>query len=303
MQENKKENFLSQLHPATQISLVSILILLSLATSNPILEISLILSSAIVAASANQFRNWLSWWKLCAWVGLFTIVINALVSREGATLIWRGPRLAVLGRLDITLEAIAYGAGMALRLSSVILAFSLLSIFVDADRVLGMLKGSGMKSALLTAITLKLLPVAVGDAKEILDAQRSRGMVKDSGGKLEIIRSRLPTLGRLLQVALDRAVGLAEAMESRAYGAGKRTSFTESNFSSGDIVVLLSFMLMAFAIVFAITLGWLSFSFYPRISFQANGKAFTFIIGAVIPATIVWLLGVLWKRRWFRARI
>ncbi|MDD5749014.1 MAG: energy-coupling factor transporter transmembrane component T, partial [Actinomycetota bacterium] len=206
---SKRRNMLKELHPATQAALAALILIASLYSSNPFLQIALIVGIGILFASTDSFKKWLWWLKICSVIGIVAIAINALVSREGETLLWKGILIPAFGRIDITLEAIVYGTGMALRLSAVILAFALLSELLDADRALGMLK-SGLRSALLTALSIRLVPTLSRDSSEILDAQRSRGIARDTGSKRSIARSRMPLVRKLLGTALDRAVGIAE---------------------------------------------------------------------------------------------
>ncbi len=299
---SNKEGFLQRLHPATQLALGLSIVLLSLVTGNPFLQVALIAATGLLAVSAGVFREWSSWWKLCLWIGLAALIINPLVSREGAMVIWRGPRLPVIGRLDITLEAMAYGAGMALRLSALILAFALMSLVMDPDRTLGLLKGRGMKSALVSALAVKLVPTAMGDARDILDAQRSRGLARDSGGRLEVLKSRIPLVRRLLTASLDRAVGMAEAMESRAYGSGLRTRYDDYAFGPGDYAVLSLSLGMSGLGIAAAVIGWISFSYYPHISFAFSASTVAVMCVPLLISMAVLVLAMLWKKHWLRLR-
>jgi len=284
--------------------MVLTLITLALINDNPFYQLSIITAAGVLALSAGVFREWASWWKLCLFIGLAALIINPLVSRAGSTVIWRGPMVPVIGRLDITLEAIAYGAGMALRLTAVIWSFALLSLVMDPDRALGLLKGRGSRSALVSALSMRMVPTAMRDSSEILDAHRARGIAKDSGGRLEILKSRLPLLGGLVNTSLDRAIGLAEAMEARAYGTGRRSRYHTYRFSSGDVVIdSLMITLLGLSIA-GLAAGLSAFTYYPNLSWKVTPAGIVLIFLPFICALLVLASSELSKRwNWLKLRI
>jgi len=299
----EKDSFLQKMHPTTQLTLAFSLLTLSLVAENPLYQVAIIAATAILAASANVLPEWWSWWKLCLVISLTALIINPLVSREGVTVIWRGFTVPVLGRLDITLEAFAYGAGMALRLAAVIWVFALLSLVMDPDRALGLLRGKGSRSALASALALRMVPTAMRDSVDILDAQRARGVARDEGGKLLVLRSRLPLVKRLVSTGLDRAIGLAEAMESRAYGSHRRTRLTEFRFGAGDVVVILLSAALLTTMVAGIAGGAAPFTYYPSLSSPVSGWTAAFAAPPIAAALIILAISESWKRwTWLKLR-
>ncbi len=74
--------------------------------------------------------------------------------------------------------------------------------------------------AFVTAI--RFVPVLLMDALQIMDAQKSRGLELDKGNPLTRIKNFGPILVPLVVNAVVRSGELAEAMESRGYGAVKK---------------------------------------------------------------------------------
>ncbi len=74
--------------------------------------------------------------------------------------------------------------------------------------------------AFVTAV--RFVPVLMLDLTQIIDAQKSRGLEMDKGGPIKRIRNLVPVLIPLIVNALVRSGELAEAMESRGYGAVKK---------------------------------------------------------------------------------
>lgn len=104
--------------------------------------------------------------------------------------------------------------------------------------------------AFVTAV--RFVPVLLMDALQIMDAQKSRGLELEKGNPLRRIRNFVPVLVPLVVNAVVRSGELAEAMESRAYGAVENPStLYELKINSRDkLVIPLSFVLFIPAIYY-----------------------------------------------------
>lgn len=71
--------------------------------------------------------------------------------------------------------------------------------------------------AFVTAV--RFIPVIMLDALQIMDAQKSRGLELEKGNVVVRIRNLVPIMVPLVVNSVIRSGELAEAMESRAYGA------------------------------------------------------------------------------------
>jgi energy-coupling factor transport system permease protein len=72
-----------------------------------------------------------------------------------------------------------------------------------------------------------------------MDAQKARGLELEKGGLLKRIRNYIPVLIPLIVSAIRRSLELAEAMESRAWGASKkRTNLYALRLHKGDFALL-----------------------------------------------------------------
>lgn len=74
--------------------------------------------------------------------------------------------------------------------------------------------------AFVTAV--RFIPVLLLDALQIMDAQKSRGLEMQKGNPVRRVRNMVPVLIPLVVNSVIRSGELAEAMESRAYGAVER---------------------------------------------------------------------------------
>jgi len=89
--------------------------------------------------------------------------------------------------------------------------------------------------AFVTAV--RFVPVLMMDALQIMDAQKSRGLELQKGNILYRFRRFIPILIPLIVDAVIRSGDLAEAMESRAYGAVKKpTSLFKLEMKLSDFI-------------------------------------------------------------------
>ena len=102
--------------------------------------------------------------------------------------------------------------------------------------------------AFTTAV--RFVPVLAEEAQMIMDAQKARGLELEKGNFMKRIRNYIPVLIPLIVSAIRRSLELAEAMESRAWGAiKKRTNLYELKMRRGDyILLILTIALVAVAV-------------------------------------------------------
>src|SRR4051794_5054416 len=73
-------------------------------------------------------------------LALLVAAVNALVTSRGETVVARLGHWPLLGRVDVTLEALVAGASYGLIAAATIIAFAVYSACVDPDRVLRALR-------------------------------------------------------------------------------------------------------------------------------------------------------------------
>ncbi len=107
--------------------------------------------------------------------------------------------------------------------------------------------------AFVTAV--RFVPVLMLDLTQIIDAQKSRGLELDHGGPVKRLRNLIPVLIPLIVNALVRSGELAEAMESRGYGAVKKpTSLYALRLASRDYAALVVTVAVWASIVYSFRL-------------------------------------------------
>jgi energy-coupling factor transport system permease protein len=210
--------------------------------------------AALAAGLGPQLRQTAAWGIPFA---VAVMVINALITRDGATVVFRGPYLPWPGQIDITLEAIVYGAVLGLRILAIFGAAVFLNAAVDADELLRGLRRVSLRSGVTAALAMRLFGVLRRDAARLADAQRCL----PGGGA-----SRIAVLHAVTTGALDRATDVAATLEVRGFGAGGRPPRMPRPWSRHDLAFAASTVaLLAFAA--GVLLGaWAEFNAYPRLS-------------------------------------
>ncbi len=138
-------------------------------------------------------------------------------------------------------DVVEYSLSLTLRFLSLITSFSLFFLTTSPDSLSLALEKTRVpyefNFAFITAI--RFVPVLADEAQTIMDAQRSRGLELDKGGFLSRIRKYIPILLPLIINSIRRSLELAEAMESRAFGATKnRTNLYELKMTRSDYLAL-----------------------------------------------------------------
>jgi energy-coupling factor transport system permease protein len=139
----------------------------------------------------------------------------------------------------LTSENLEYAISLTIRFVVLITSFSIFFLTTSPDLLSLALEKARVPYeftfAFITAI--RFVPVLADEAQSIMDAQRSRGLELDKGNFISKIRNYIPILLPLIINSIRRSLELAEAMESRAFGASQnRTNLFELKMNNKDVV-------------------------------------------------------------------
>ena len=172
-------------------------------------------------------------------VGQLPLIYSAKVHREWGRSIRGGLTLTIIifatnllvgyfsNGLVITEGLVLYSFSLAFRFIVLMSSFSIFFLTTSPDDLSLALQQSHIPYEFCFAFTtaIRFVPVLANEAQTIMDAQKSRGLELEKGNFLKRIRNFIPILIPLIVGAIRRSLELAEAMESRAFGAKKeRTS-------------------------------------------------------------------------------
>jgi len=252
-------------HAATLTGYPVLLLLLAVAFQHPVFLLMLLAVSVFavwrgggLAAFGTMLRY--------AWPLLVLIVVlNLLVSKDGATVLWIGPKLFLLGKIRLTMESLLFSGVMVVRMLIVLAAGALIVAWLSPDRSLGLLGRVARRSAVTAMMTTRLAPYLAEQSEQIGDVLRTRGVRLDRGGLVQRLAARKPMVSVLLISALEGSWQVAEAMEARGYGMGRRTSYTREQWSRRDGLAWAAMLAAVWMTVQSAWIGWSEFAFYPRL--------------------------------------
>jgi energy-coupling factor transport system permease protein len=153
-------------------------------------------------------------------------------------------------------ESLENAVAMTLRFIVLVESFSIFFLTTSPDHLGLALEQTHIPYEFCFAFTtaVRFVPVLAEEAQTIMDAQKARGLELERGNFLKRIRNYIPILIPLIVSAIRRSLELAEAMESRAWGATKkRTNLYVLKMHRSDLVLL------------AITVGILATAIYVRL--------------------------------------
>lgn len=186
---------------------------------------------------------------------LVTFLLHIIINKDGVPLYSLGP-------LTIYEEGLKSGLFIAIRLISLVIITSLLTLTTTPmdltnglQYLLKPFKKVGVPAhelALMMSIALRFIPILLQETEKILKAQMARGVDFSSGTMIERAKAIIPMIIPLFISAFKRAEELAYAMEARGYRGGEgRTSLRELQWNSRDTVIII------FAVIFSIMIFFL----------------------------------------------
>ncbi len=241
------------------------LIASALVLFHPLALLALTLAVLAAGYAAGVGRPLTLTLRTAAIVAIPIVVINVLVSRQGLTVFARLGDLGPFGQGDLTLEALAYGGVIALKVTLLILATTLAALAVDPDELLTGLRRLSFRSSLTASLATRMIPLLAADAQRLAEAQRTR-----PGGAPGGVRARVALIRALVGCSLDRALDVAATLELRGFAAAGRPPRQARAWSRHDI----AFGCSALALVTLAVLGRVteatSFQAYPLLRMPVN---------------------------------
>jgi energy-coupling factor transport system permease protein len=248
---------------------------------NPLALLSLLVALLVAAACAGVGRELSRALRTVAFVALPIVLVNVLVSRQGLTVFARLGDLGPFGQGDLTVEALAYGADIALKVSVVILLATLGSLAVDPDELLRSFRRLSFRSALTVSLALRMIPLLAADARRLGEAQRTRPHSSAHGA-----RARIALLAAIVASSLDRAMDVAATLEVRGFASGRRAGRRGRPLSRHDLAFVSSAVaVLALALAGRLS-GALSFDAYPLLTMDAGTSAILFCVALVAAALL-----------------
>jgi energy-coupling factor transport system permease protein len=190
--------------------------------------IALFLMSLPFVLLAGVQKEWLRSLRGAAFLATFIFLVNIASSFFTSGYV-------------LTAAAVETAAAMTLRFVVLVESFSVFFLTTSPDHLGLALEQTRVPYEFAFAFTtaVRFVPVLAEEAQTIMDAQKARGLELEKGSFLKRIRNYVPVLIPLIVSAIRRSLELAEAMESRAWGATKkRTNLYALKLLRGDFALL-----------------------------------------------------------------
>lgn len=249
----------------------AVLISVSL-TKNPLYLIIILLAVGVIIAS-HRCETPAGPWKAFAGIGLTFVFISAiyniLISHYGETVFVTLPVWMPIIGGPLTLEAAVFGVTFGLTFMAGMLAFAALNMSVGTGELLRILPKRMRGASTVISVSLNFIPATVVAANEISQAQIIRRLDYGTGlsGK---IRKAGAAFVPLVITGLEKAVVMAESMESRAYGGGDTTKLKHPRrrWTAADCLIAAASTTTVAVMLYCLVSGTgaLVFSPYPKIS-------------------------------------
>ena len=198
-----------------------------------------------------------------------TMLINGFFTHKGSTILFR------IKGSSITLEAIIYGAVVAMMLAAVIIWAAGLNVILGEDKIVYLFGKIAPTIGLVISMILRFIPLMRIRYKEIALGQKALGRdftdVGDSEnlGALKRlgmkIRRLLKQVSILISWSLENSIITADSMSARGFGLRGRTSYSNYRMKKSDAAFLILSLLLGMICVIAYVNNYGRYYFYPYI--------------------------------------
>jgi energy-coupling factor transport system permease protein len=261
------------------------LIVAALVLTHPLVLGALLLAVVIAAAGAGLGGHLARSMRTAAIVAVPIVLVNVVVSRQGLTVFARIGDLGPFGDGHLTVEALAYGGVIALKVTLVILLTTLASLAIDPDELLQMARARSYRGALTASLALRMVPLLAADAERLAEAQRTRPRPPRGA------RGRVLVIAAVIASALDRAQDVAATLEVRGLASPprerpRRRARRRSPLSRHDVAFLASALALAALVVAGGLSGVAAFSAYPLVHAPVSAGTLA-LAGALLGAALL----------------
>ena len=187
---------------------------------------------------------------------LLFAVLNPLWNQHGTTVLF------FINQRAYTKEALFYGAVTGLRLAAVLYWFRSFSDLMTSEKLFYLFRFLSPKLALIFSMAVRNLTLFRQQMRRIQAAQRGAGLYRE-GHLIDDVRGGLRVFSILLTWALENGIITANSMAARGYGSGKRSSFTFFRWHIGDVVLLLTVLLLTGIVICTLSAGVMEWQYYP----------------------------------------
>lgn len=214
----EKDTFVHRLDPRAKLLFLFCSFVSAVLMTEPLYALGVTAVVLIWGAVAGSLGNLRRIGVILLSIFIMSIVMWSLFTRTGNPLF-----------LFVRTDGVMKGLGAGIRVISMVTSGL---IFLSTTRVeeisLGLVKiGLPYQVGFAFSSAIRLVPTFIGAGATISQAQRSRGLDLDKGGLGQRIRSYIPLLVPIFLSAIRSTDQLAQALESKGFGARPKRTFCQ----------------------------------------------------------------------------
>lgn len=247
-------------HPFTCMAYYAGFFILCMLLRHPLFLLAaliIIILFNVIQDGGRQLRSY-AW--MYVFLALSILILNPLFTHRGREVLfyfWDQP---------VTLEAIMYGLIMALSMLCILCGFVSFNITITSGKFLYLFARILPKTALVTMLSVRFVPLLKRRLVEISTVQRSKGIDVSSGPFWKRAKDGMMILQTLVTWSLEEALQTADSMQSRGYGLSvERTSYQRFRMRRKDYVVLFFLFLSLVPCVWGWSQGYGKLQIYPSL--------------------------------------
>lgn len=252
-----KETYFSKMHPAVSFGFFIAALVFTMVVMHPAYLAASLFCAFCLNLSLKGKKAVRSLLMLIP-LWIFVSGINPLFNTMGSHVLFQ-----CFGR-PYTMEALIYGMVLAGMLVAMMQWFSAYNVIMTEDKFSYLFGTMAPSAALLLTTVLRMIPNLARRAKQIAGARRciGKGGAENASVK-EKLTDGMTTISVLTSLALEESVVTADSMNSRGYGAGKRSCYHSYRFAGADLAAVLVFAALCGVSIAALVKGSGSANYTP----------------------------------------
>ena len=200
------------MHPLAWLTWAGCASLAAILTTNPFYLLPLFASACVVFSFCKRSGGLQHSFRMFLIFGLLALCLRVA--------------LVLFDLAHASTGTVAYAALEGLRIAVILSIYGAFSSVSDPSRVLRLAPRRFHEPALAAALALSIAPRTVAAVGRVREAQRMRGMTQRGW-------TAFPALAvPVLETGLEEAVTLAESMDARGHGRGRRTRYRPDRWTS-----------------------------------------------------------------------
>ncbi|QXM05265.1 energy-coupling factor transporter transmembrane component T [Crassaminicella indica] len=252
-----------KIHPFTMIAFSSILFFMTLIYTHPLYSLSILVFIIVGTLLLGKGKEVKTTMKYGMYAAISIMIINPLVYQGGRTILFKSPRLFLIGKLKITLEALAYGGNMALKLLCIVFIFLFYAAMTDRDETFSLFSKYAHKLTLTLSMTINIIHRLKLEILRVKDVMILRGVNFKEKNLIKRMKAYYPILKVIFIASLEGSLDRAESLYSRGYGKGIRTSYSQIKMRRIDYFMNGINLTLLFLLVYSIYSNVGFVKFYP----------------------------------------